>query len=55
MAKDIITEWPRSAMQSFTANDGVTLRYFDSGAGEDGREGKEGKGKWKPWLVMVGC
>lgn len=40
-------------MQSFKTNDGVTLRYIDTGADVDdvGVEGKE-EGK-RPWLVMV--
>ncbi|PVH86436.1 prolyl aminopeptidase-like protein [Cadophora sp. DSE1049] len=36
-------------MQSFTTNDGVALRYFDSGVGEVVGE----EGRVKPWLVMI--
>jgi hypothetical protein len=33
-------------MQSFKTNDNVTLKYFDSGAAEEGEDEK-------PWLILV--
>jgi hypothetical protein len=33
-------------MQSFKTNDNVTLKYFDSGAAEEGENEK-------PWLILV--
>jgi hypothetical protein len=33
-------------MQSFKTNDNVTLKYFDSGAAEEGDDEK-------PWLILV--
>jgi hypothetical protein len=33
-------------MQSFKTNDNATLKYFDSGAAEEGEDEK-------PWLILV--
>ena len=33
-------------MQSFKTNDNVTLKYFDTGAAEEGEDEK-------PWLILV--
>jgi hypothetical protein len=33
-------------MQSFKTNDNVTLKYFDTGAAEEGEDDK-------PWLILV--
>jgi hypothetical protein len=35
-------------MQSFKTNDDVTLKYFDTGAAEEGEDDK-------PWLMLVRC
>jgi hypothetical protein len=34
------------SMQSFKTNNNVTLKYFDTGAAEDGEDEK-------PWLILV--